>query len=184
MTTQYTIEFATQRYQNRRKSTNVPYIIHPLEVLKQLSIWGFNEESYPDVWQIAILHDILEDTKTTSTELEIHFNKEISEAVQILTYNPLIETKPNYIERIASAPPKLLIIKIADRICNVRDFIISDPTYAKKYFQKAIPLITALQTRKKELISLFGETIWLKINYTITNTIYSTQHGKTPNETI
>ena len=59
------IIFASIKHQNqKRKGTNLPYIVHPMEVMQILTENGCSE----NVIVAGILHDTLEDTDTTPQE--------------------------------------------------------------------------------------------------------------------
>ena len=72
------IIFAAKKHQNqKRKGTNLPYIVHPMEVMQILTENGCNE----NVIVAGILHDTLEDTDTKPEEIEAEFGKDILELV-------------------------------------------------------------------------------------------------------
>ena len=64
-----------------RKGTNIPYIVHPFEVAQILSEAGAEE----DIICAGLLHDIIEDTSYTATDLEKEFGKRVSELVLACT---------------------------------------------------------------------------------------------------
>ena len=72
------IEFATKAHSGQyRKTTKVPYIIHPLGVVKILIDYGCREE----VVAAGVLHDTVEDTDVTLGEIHSHFGKNIKSQV-------------------------------------------------------------------------------------------------------
>ncbi|MGN1404813.1 MAG: HD domain-containing protein [Erysipelotrichaceae bacterium] len=60
-----------------RKGFNQNYIFHPMEVLSLASILTDDE----DVLCAAMLHDTVEDTKTTIEDIETHFGPRVKELV-------------------------------------------------------------------------------------------------------
>ncbi len=66
----------------RRKYTGVPYIFHPYAIACVISdipgrpMWAV---------QAALLHDVVEDTSRTATEIDILFGTRVEEAVFVLT---------------------------------------------------------------------------------------------------
>jgi Guanosine polyphosphate pyrophosphohydrolases/synthetases len=76
---QRAIIFATMKHrEQKRKGTDIPYIVHPMECMQILSACGC-----PDNVIIAgILHDTLEDTDTTPQEILENFGKDVLEIVQ------------------------------------------------------------------------------------------------------
>lgn len=72
------IIYATIMHQGKvRKFTGVPYILHPIEVAQILSTMTDDQE----VITAGILHDIVEDTDGTITEIEKRFGKRVAELV-------------------------------------------------------------------------------------------------------
>ncbi len=73
------IIFAIQAHHGmRRKKENIPYIIHPLEVVTILAGMTDDEE----VLSAAVLHDTVEDTKTTLEEIEENFGPRVRDLVK------------------------------------------------------------------------------------------------------
>lgn len=61
----------------RRKQSDVPYIIHPMEAAVIVSSMTSNQE----VIAAAALHDVVEDAGVTIQEVEQHFGKRVAELV-------------------------------------------------------------------------------------------------------
>ena len=57
----------------------------------------------------------------------------------------------------------LLVIKIADRLCNVQDFMVTDLKYAKKYLGKAEVLRATLFSKAREIGQLLGGNVGARI---------------------
>lgn len=73
------IEFASKKHAlQRRKSGDIPYINHPIQVFNTLV--KANVTDY-NVLCAAILHDTVQDTETTPEELQANFNSKIKEIV-------------------------------------------------------------------------------------------------------
>lgn len=72
-----------------------PYILHPLHLMKKLL---FDTE----LAQIAVLHDVIEDTDLTIQDLiDLGFSKRVTDALDLLTHK-LEDTYEVYIEKIAT----------------------------------------------------------------------------------
>jgi (p)ppGpp synthase/HD superfamily hydrolase len=72
-----------------------------------------------DAIQIALLHDVLEDTSITKEELLQHFNPQVVHGVDLMTKRknqPIHE----YLQRIKDGPKDIALIKICDRITNLQ----------------------------------------------------------------
>lgn len=120
-----------------RKYSNVPYHEHCFDVYNMLIDCGFFDT---DMLYAALLHDIIEDTNTTLSELEeFGFNYRVLKYVRILTCdnhnkNPFYKSKyiANCLIYYATT-----CIKVADRLCNTLDFCKAGKIkYAKIYFHK------------------------------------------------
>lgn len=136
-----------------RKGIPLPYIVHPIEVMKMLASWGIKEEW---VLAAAVLHDTLEDTKLSEVELR-KFNGLIANLVLELTRKDST-SKADKAEYLASFSTKSIwavVIKIADRICNTRDFYYEGKTrYANTYFHAAMPVFDLLDIRNAEFMEV------------------------------
>ena len=72
----------------------------------------------------ALLHDTVEDTDTTPDELEAAFGPEVSGVVMEVTDDkrlPKAERKRLQIEHAAVVSHRAKLVKLADKICNLRD---------------------------------------------------------------
>lgn len=111
------------------------YTHHLYQVKNVLERFNFTEEN---LLIAAFLHDVLEDTKTTYTEIKKEFGVEVAEIVYTVTD----ELGRNRKERKEKTYPKIrfdfnaIIIKLADRIANI-EFCIENKNYELlKIYQK------------------------------------------------
>jgi len=124
------LSFASVKHRNQRRkdAESSPYINHPIAVASVLSA----ECAVADgqLLVAAILHDTVEDTETTFDELTEHFGAAVTELVRELTDDkslPKEERKRLQIEHAHSASPGAKQLKIADKICNIRDILANPP---------------------------------------------------------
>jgi guanosine-3',5'-bis(diphosphate) 3'-pyrophosphohydrolase len=116
------------RHQRRKDTESSPFINHPIEVAEVLVVIG--DVDRIEVLQAAILHDTIEDTETTAAELEHNFGAEVRNLVEEVTDDknlPKEERKRLQIERAAGLSAGAKQIKLADKICNVRDVTHAPP---------------------------------------------------------
>lgn len=118
------IQFAAHKHQTqRRKDVDAsPYINHPIEVATILATRG-GVTDLPTLIA-AVLHDTIEDTQTTPEELEAHFGPEVRSLVLEVTDDkrlPKLERKRLQIEHAPLRSPKAKLVKLGDKIANVRD---------------------------------------------------------------
>lgn len=156
---QKALDFASRHHANTfRKNFPLPFISHPLDVLKRISRWKISHTDFDTMWVTAILHDTVEDTTATLAEIEREFGYTVMKMVRELTFDPSEGVvKEKYMESFANARVDILLIKIADRICNVYDFLDTDAVYAAKYFDKAHVLWDTLLSRNKDITDAFGK---------------------------
>jgi methylenetetrahydrofolate reductase (NADPH) len=124
------LHFAAQKHRDqRRKDLDAsPYINHPIEVAEVLArVGGVSDLA---VLQAAILHDTVEDTQTTPAELEATFGREVRELVAEVTDDkrlPKQERKRLQVEHAPRLSRRAKLVKLADKICNVRDIAHAPP---------------------------------------------------------
>ena len=118
------ISFAAEkhRFQTRKDANKTPYVIHPMGVA--LSLWKEGSIRNQDVILAALLHDTLEDTDATKEELASFFGPKVADIVEELS-NPSEmtseEAKAWQVEHAPSLSPEAKLVKLADRLYNVRD---------------------------------------------------------------
>ncbi|XP_021693732.1 guanosine-3',5'-bis(diphosphate) 3'-pyrophosphohydrolase MESH1 isoform X2 [Aedes aegypti] len=118
------INFAAVKHRNQRRldSDKTPYINHPIGVAQILTAEGDITDF--EVIQAAILHDTVEDTDTTFEELEREFGYAVRRLVEEVTDDktlPKAERKRLQIEHAAGTSPQAKLVKLADKIYNLRD---------------------------------------------------------------
>lgn len=125
------LQFSARRHrdQRRKDSNGSPYINHPIEVASLLA----NEGNVSDLTALlaAILHDTVEDTETTPEEIGAEFGNAVRELVEELSDDktlPKAERKRLQVERAPLISDRAKWIKIADKICNVRDVTHAPPS--------------------------------------------------------
>jgi (p)ppGpp synthase/HD superfamily hydrolase len=124
------LEFAAAKHRRQRgkDAENSPYINHPIAVAAVLAVEGGVSDEATLI--AAILHDTVEDTPTTFRELDENFGAEVTGLVRELTDDKSLEKaerKRLQIEHAPHASPRAKEIKIADKICNVRNLVDSPP---------------------------------------------------------
>lgn len=123
------IDFAAKKHsrQRRKNPEKSPYIEHPIRVAYYLMEAGGIEDL--DVILAAILHDTLEDTKTTPEEIASAFGARVLAIVREVTDDkslPKDIRKQLQVEHASHLSPEARLVKLSDKICNVRD-VINDP---------------------------------------------------------
>ncbi|XP_075063920.1 guanosine-3',5'-bis(diphosphate) 3'-pyrophosphohydrolase MESH1 [Mixophyes fleayi] len=148
-----TADFAAvkHRLQRRKDVEETPYINHPIGVARILS----HEAGISDlaVLQAALLHDTVEDTNTTFLEIEVKFGQEVRRIVEEVTDDktlPKMKRKQLQIEHAAHCSHKAKLVKLADKLYNLRDLDRSTPKgwstqRVEEYFQWAFQVVNGLR---------------------------------------
>ena len=116
------------RRQRRKDAEATPYINHPLTLATVLAREGGVADA--EVIAAALLHDTVEDTETTLAELEARFGGGVAGMVAEVTDDkslPKAERKRLQIARAAHKSPGAKLVKLADKIANLRDIAVSPP---------------------------------------------------------
>lgn len=124
------LRFAADRHrdQHRKGEDNAPYINHLIDVAAILSVEAGIDDQ--DVLVAAILHDTVEDTPTTFTEIEELFDATVTSLVKNMTDDkrlPKQRRKQLQIEHAPELPDDAKRLKLADKISNVRDLAAHPP---------------------------------------------------------
>jgi guanosine-3',5'-bis(diphosphate) 3'-pyrophosphohydrolase len=117
------------RFQRRKDEEASPYINHPIEVAEVLA----SEAAVDDETTLiaALLHDTVEDTETTIEEIRELFGPIVAGVVAEVTDDttlPRNERRRIQLERAGAASREAKLVKIADKICNIRDVAARPPS--------------------------------------------------------
>jgi (p)ppGpp synthase/HD superfamily hydrolase len=131
----------------KRKYTGEPYIVHPAEVAK---IVAGVPGATPDMVAAAWLHDVVEDTGCTFTDIHMAFGIDIATLVGWLTDVSKPEDGNRAVrkaidrEHTAAAPAEAQTIKLADLISNSRSIMAHDPEFARVYLAEKRALLEVM----------------------------------------
>ena len=105
--------------------------------------------SDPHVIAAALLHDTIEDTDTSYTELEATFGKKVANLVKELTSDKNISNKVEYLtKKMIHMSPDALLIKLADRLSNVSD-LQNDKKFALRYSAQTQGILSNVLSKRK-----------------------------------
>ena len=124
------LSFASEKHRNqRRKDIGAsPYINHPIALVSVLVREGEIDDI--NVLCAALLHDTIEDTDTLPEELVEEFGEEIAGIVLEVTDDkslPKLQRKRLQVEHAPHSSDGAKLVKLADKICNLRDIASSPP---------------------------------------------------------
>jgi guanosine-3',5'-bis(diphosphate) 3'-pyrophosphohydrolase len=123
--------FAAHKHRDqRRKGTSAsPYINHPIALASILREEG--DVTNEIAIAAALLHDTIEETETSYEELRGQFGREIANVVAEVSDTKWLEKKSRkrlQISKAARSSEPAKLVKLADKIANLRDIIVSPPT--------------------------------------------------------
>ncbi len=154
--------FAAERHrgQLRKGKDASPYINHPLALASLLAERG---ERDPTLLMAALLHDTVEDTATTFEDIERSFGREVADIVREVTDDKALakaERKRLQIEHAAHLSRRAMLVKLADKICNLRDVVVSPPAdwsvqRKREYFDWAKAVVDRMRGVHPDLEAMF-----------------------------
>jgi GTP diphosphokinase / guanosine-3',5'-bis(diphosphate) 3'-diphosphatase len=156
------------RGQRRKDAEASPYINHPLALARVLKVEAGVDDV--EVLVAAILHDTVEDTQTTFEELSGAFGPAVAAIVAEVTDDkrlPKPERKRLQVEHAPHISSKAKLVKLADKICNLRDVVDSPPAHwplerRRAYFEWARAVIEGMRGVHPGLERIFDEAYRLK----------------------
>ena len=116
------------RDQRRKDADASPYINHPIALAEVL--WHEGDVRDPVTIAAALLHDTIEDTETTPEELTGAFGASVAGVVEEVTDVKWLSKRARkelQVARAGRASIRAKQVKLADKICNVRDILASPP---------------------------------------------------------
>ena len=115
--------YATEKHKNQRKKIiGEPYINHIIDVANILKENGADEETII----VGILHDTLEDTDATYSEIKNLFGKKIADMVKIeseLKELPYKQRKAEHMKRVRKSSYNTKLVNCADKVSNLKSMI-------------------------------------------------------------
>ena len=154
--------FAAHKHRDQRRKDAVasPYINHTLAVAHTLAHAGVEDV---DALCAALLHDTIEDTETTEMELRDEFGQRIASIVAEVTDDtslPKHDRKRLQIEGAPKLSRQAKLVKLADKICNIRDVAHAPPSQwdlarRREYFDWALAVVDGVRGTHPGLEALF-----------------------------
>ncbi len=156
-------QFAAEKHRMQRRCDPCcsPYINHPISLANLLANEAMIDD--PIVICAALLHDTIEDTATTFEEIEAVFGYEIASIVLEVTDDRTLakhERKRLQIEHAPLISPRAKLVKLADKICNLRDIVAAPPVNwsmqrKDEYFAWAVQVVAGLRGTHAGLEAIF-----------------------------
>ena len=151
------IDFATKAHEGQHRTSGEPFITHPLAVAEILTEWGMDD----DTIIAGILHDTVEDTDITLDQIKNEFGESVAFLVDGVTKlssarrgmrdidSYLPKTKDNFLRLMIAlgADIRVLIIKLADRLHNLRTLSALPPDKQQKIAKETLEIFAPLADR-------------------------------------
>ena len=142
--------------QQRRKGVDEPYVVHPLRVAEIVSAASLPAGiSREHCIFAAILHDVLEDSEIYSrNDLKREFGISVADIVVELTQDkslPKAERRKRMLEHCATMSMPAKIVKLADRLDNMREMKDLGEEFIQRYCQEARVMLKQMEGACPEL---------------------------------
>ena len=133
--------FALEAHKNQKRVSGIPYIVHPIAVADILAELKLDSATIIT----GLLHDTIEDTKATYDVVLNEFGKEVADLVDGVTKISALEEKieensqaENFRKLIlaTSKDIRVLLVKLADRLHNMRTIEAFESEFKKKRIAK------------------------------------------------
>ncbi len=118
-------DFAAERHGAQQRKSGEPFLAHPVEVAHSLADMRMDTVSVAT----GLLHDVVEDTSATLSEVEKQFGKEVSQLVDGVTklskldfYSPEARQAESFRKMLLAmvSDIRVMVVKLADRLHNMR----------------------------------------------------------------
>ena len=144
--------YAMKAHSNQRRASGAPYFSHPLEVAAILTELKLDDATIAT----ALLHDVIEDTDATRSEIDQLFGSEIGTLVDGLTkikkldlVSKRAEQAENFRKLLIaiSTDIRVLLVKLADRLHNMRTLEHMKPESRARISQETLDIYAPLAGR-------------------------------------
>src|SRR5688572_1248696 len=162
-------EVARAAHSGQYRQSGEPYITHPLAVAKLLAEWHLDAQAL----MAALLHDVVEDTGTTKTEISRKFGKAVAELVDGVSKIDRIEfatlqhaQAENFRKMLLAMARdvRVILIKLADRLHNMRTLDCVPAAKQERIARETLDIYAPIANRLG-LISLYYELEDLGFHY-------------------
>jgi len=159
--------FAAEKHAGQRRKGDAaePYVNHLIEVAALVAM--ALPEPDTNVVIAALLHDSIEDAGVTAEDLALRFGADVADLVSEVTDDkslPKQERKRLQVENAPKKTPRAQMIKLADKISNLRSMLSSPPANwdferKKEYFTWARRVVDGLTAPDPMLKAEFERTV-------------------------
>jgi len=146
------IRFSIYAHRNQFRKSGMPYAEHPIEVSKILAELKLDTHTVI----AGLLHDVVEDTEHSLEDIQSRFGAEVAFMVDAVTKISALQQQSRLERRVAtyrkllvsmSKDPRVIMIKMADRMHNMRTLGYMKPEKRKTIAQETLDLYAPLTNR-------------------------------------
>lgn len=144
--------YSMKAHGGQQRANGLPYLVHPLAVSSILADLKLDDVSIA----VGLLHDTLEDTLSTHDELRQLFGDDVAELVEGVTKLSKISFEDKTLEQAEnfrklllamSKDIRVLLIKLADRLHNMRTIEAKRPESQRKTAKETLDIYVPLADR-------------------------------------
>ena len=146
------VDYANNKHISQKRKDGSPYIIHPLAVAQIVTEMGLDMDAILG----ALLHDCIEDTDASHEEIEKLFGSTVAELVEGVTkltradFSSREQAQMDNLRKMFMAMSKdirVVLIKIADRLHNIRTMQYQSPAKQISKCQETMDIYAPLAHR-------------------------------------
>ena len=144
--------FSAKAHKGQVRRSGEPYLSHPLEVTGLLADMVLDRTTLV----AGLLHDVLEDTETTTAELREQFGKEVARLVEGVTKISRVQEASPEIRRAETIRKiilamtddlRVIFIKLADRLHNLQTLTFLPPDKQKQIAAETLEIYAPIANR-------------------------------------
>ena len=122
------VQFGVRAHGKQQRKTGGPYITHPIDAA--MILLGEGDITDVATLQAAVLHDVVEDTPVGLDKIEAAFGAHVASIVDEVSDDKSLvasERKRAQIDHMPHVSPQAQLVKLADKISNLRGLIHAVP---------------------------------------------------------
>jgi guanosine-3',5'-bis(diphosphate) 3'-pyrophosphohydrolase len=145
-------DFSALAHAGQYRMTGEPYVSHPVAVAQILTEWHLDSQAL----SAALLHDVMEDTSVTKSELAEKFGKMVAELVDGVSKLDRIEFQSheqaqaeNFRKMVLAMTRdvRVILIKLADRLHNMRTLDAMNPKKRVRIARETLDIYAPIANR-------------------------------------
>ena len=145
-------DYSEAAHRGQFRKSGEPYITHPLAVASILSQWRLDAQGLA----AALLHDVMEDTKVSKSEIETTFGKPVADMVDgvskldQIAFDTREEAEAESFRKMLLAMARdvrVILIKLADRLHNMRTLDAMAPLHRRRIARETLEIYAPIANR-------------------------------------